>query len=120
MKSAPVNKELPLWNGGEGVGAYIRRLLVLGASSEAILERVHAQFPGSKATKADVAYNKHKLKKDSNVPVIVESRAPKYIPAAPAEKSPFTALRTKIDKSVSDATLAAMLHHTVDYLEKLK
>lgn len=113
---------LPSRNEGEGSGAYIRRLLALGASTEAILERIHAQFPGSKATASDVSYNKNKFKKDG-APVIVESRPPpKYTPpvtAVPSE-SPFAALRAKIDKGVTDATLAAMLHHTVNYLEGLK
>jgi hypothetical protein len=36
---------------------------LLGATSDAILERVHAQFPGSKATGSDVSFNKNILKK---------------------------------------------------------
>jgi hypothetical protein len=56
---------LPAREDGEGSGAYIRRLLRGGVTStEAILEAVHAQFPGSKAKASDVSWNKGKMKKD--------------------------------------------------------
>lgn len=48
----------------EGSGAYMRRLLINGWTDDPILAAVHRQFPGSKATKSDVSYNKNKLKKE--------------------------------------------------------
>jgi site-specific DNA-cytosine methylase len=46
-----------------GSGAFIRGLLAEGRLSTAqILERVHAEFPGSKATAADVSWNKRELR----------------------------------------------------------
>jgi hypothetical protein len=61
----PGKNVLPRRTDGEGSGAYIRRLLVAGhLDTDAILEAVHAQFPGSKAKASDVAWNKGKLKKD--------------------------------------------------------
>lgn len=59
MNGAPPNVEP-----GEKSGAYIRRLLKMTYSADSILERVHAQFPGSKATKSDIGFNKGILKKE--------------------------------------------------------
>jgi len=46
----------------KGSGAYIRELLSAGHTTEEILKLVHAQFPSSKATAGDVAWNKRKLR----------------------------------------------------------
>lgn len=126
-KSATIIKlppGLPDKDEGEGSGAYMRRLLAAGAADDAILERVHAQFPGSKATKSDVAYNKAKLRKDGAPPVIVEARAPKY-----ASKIPFdggvssaqavSALRASVNKRATVPGLAALLNLSLDLMEKL-
>lgn len=43
-------------------GARIRELLAEGKDAEAILAIVHKEFPDSKATKGDVAWNKWKMK----------------------------------------------------------
>jgi hypothetical protein len=46
-----------------GSGTFIRTLLAEGRlSDDAILSRVHQEFPGSKATKADISWNKRKLR----------------------------------------------------------
>lgn len=45
-----------------GVGAFIRELIAAGHETERILERVRAEFPGSKATAADVSWNRRKLR----------------------------------------------------------
>ena len=79
---------LPPRDPGEGSGAYIRRLLLLGAAPDAILERVHAQFPGSKATASDVAYNKGKLKKDGLWPANGAAPNGANGHAAPPAKAP--------------------------------
>jgi hypothetical protein len=140
-----VPKGLPDRDEGEGSGAYIRRLLGLGAADDAILERVHAQFPGSKATKSDVAYNKAKLKKLSEdnakavvhlhrsgagpaPPVIVEARNPKYAAKA-VERLPFdggtssaqavSALRAVVNKRATVPGLSALLNLSLDLMEKL-
>lgn len=48
-----------------GSGVFIRGLLAEGKHSAAeIVELVHAKFPGSKATTADVSWNKRKLQLD--------------------------------------------------------
>lgn len=133
VRTAP--NKLPDRDPGEGSGAYIRRLLGLGAETDAILERVHAQFPGSKATKSDVAYNRNKMKRDGEAapPVIVESvpvkRAPKYAPANPPfdvvssvlvdQKVAVRALRDVVIKKASTPAIAALLNKSLDVLEAL-
>ena len=49
---------------GLGSGAYIRSLLVQGHAGDAILAAVHAHYPGSKATKSDIAWNRGRLRKE--------------------------------------------------------
>ncbi len=45
-----------------GSGTFIRTLLAEGKlTPDQILDRVHAEFPGSKATRSDIAWNKRKL-----------------------------------------------------------
>lgn len=47
-----------------GSGAFIRNLLATTKLTEAqIVEKVHAEFPGSKATVKDVVWNRRQLKK---------------------------------------------------------
>lgn len=66
-QSRTVDK-LPLKNAGEGSGAYMRRMMVDGFTDpDTLLAAVLAQYPGSKATKSDVSYNKNKLKQDGVV-----------------------------------------------------
>lgn len=49
---------------GEGSGAFIRRMLQAGEMTpDQIVETVHEYYPGSKATKADVAWNRNRLRK---------------------------------------------------------
>lgn len=60
----PPRKKPPARAEGEGSGVYIRRLLIQGYDADQILPEVHAQFPGSKATKADVAWNRNRLRKE--------------------------------------------------------
>lgn len=45
-----------------GSGARIRELLSAGRSTGEILETIHQEFPGSKATASDVSWNKRKLR----------------------------------------------------------
>lgn len=47
-----------------GSGARIRELLQKGWDAEKILVVIHREFPGSKATKSDVAWNRGKLRKE--------------------------------------------------------
>lgn len=56
--TAPIGSRMP------GSGEFIRGLIVKGVDATDILEQVHAQFPGSKATKADVSWNRAKLRKE--------------------------------------------------------
>lgn len=127
---------------GEGSGAYIRRLLTLGVTSnEVILEAVHRQFPGSKATASDVSYNKNKLKQGGAptakpAPVIVEAKKPpKYAPQtelpweAPKKNGgvpemsknsiDFRELRRRVMTKVGDAAFQGMLNSVINVLEKL-
>jgi len=47
-----------------GSGARIRELLVAGHDAESILATIRREFPQSKATKADVAWNRGRLKRE--------------------------------------------------------
>jgi site-specific DNA-cytosine methylase len=82
---------IPPANPGEGSGAYMRRLMGLGIEdSETILAGVHAGFPGSKATKSDVAYNRAIFRKQG-APAAAPSapaKPPKYAPPAPTAHQP--------------------------------
>jgi site-specific DNA-cytosine methylase/SAM-dependent methyltransferase len=49
---------------GEGSGRYIRRLLRHGVSGDQVLELVHAHYEGSKASKADIAWNRGRMRKE--------------------------------------------------------
>ena len=49
--------------GKPGVGVRIRELIKKGEETEAILKTIHKEFKGSKATAADVAWNRGKLRK---------------------------------------------------------
>jgi site-specific DNA-cytosine methylase len=135
-------KGLPDRAEGEGSGAYIRRLLGMGAVDDAILERVHAQFPGSKATKSDVAYNRAKLRKDGappppperTAPMVVEAQMPKkYAALAKAAErghplppldgvssaQAVSALRVVVNRKATVPGLAALLNLSLDLMEKL-
>lgn len=46
-----------------GSGVRIRELLKQGVDPDAIVATIHKEFPGSKATKSDVSWNKGKLKR---------------------------------------------------------
>lgn len=46
-----------------GSGQRIRELLMKGVDADSIVTTIHKEFPGSKATKADVSYNRGKLKR---------------------------------------------------------
>ena len=47
-----------------GSGARIRELLVAGKAAAEILPIIHTEFPGSKATASDVAWNRGRLRKE--------------------------------------------------------
>lgn len=47
-----------------GSGARIRELLTKGWSHEKILATIHQEFPGSKATKSDVSWQKNHMKRE--------------------------------------------------------
>ena len=48
-----------------GSGARIREMLLAGRGTPDILATIHSEFPGSKATTADVSWNKQKLRNDA-------------------------------------------------------
>lgn len=90
---------------GEGSGAYIRRCLAAGFGDDEILASVHASFPGSKAKKSDISWNKGKLRKEG-VP-FDGSRSARSRPAnghAPADGAPVKAARVKPDGAPVVAT----------------
>jgi len=58
---------------GEGTGAYIRRLLSAGTDGDTVLAAVRANFPNSRATMADISWNRGRLKKDA---IAVAASAP--------------------------------------------
>lgn len=47
-----------------GSGVRIRELLMKGKDADEILSIIHKEFPGSKATKSDVSWNKGRLKRE--------------------------------------------------------
>lgn len=49
----------------KGSGARIREMLLAGRGTPDILTTIHAEFPGSKATSADISWNKQKLRNDA-------------------------------------------------------
>jgi hypothetical protein len=113
---------LPDREANEGSGAYIRRLLALGAQADAILMRVHAQFPGSKATASDVAYNKAKLRKEGVAAPkyqAVEAPTPAQTAKTPDDAAAFAVLRARIMRKAASPALAALLNLAVDLIEKL-
>ena len=70
-----------------GSGVRIRELIMKGWDADRILETIHKEFPGSKAAKSDVAWNRGKLKKDGEkVPELPEKKAEKAAPKKAAEK----------------------------------
>ncbi len=72
---------------GEGSGAYMRRLMTLGFSdTQVILDANRAAFPTSKATAADVAFNRSKLAKAAGSPQ--QGNLPLAGAAAPAAAAP--------------------------------
>ncbi len=64
---------------GVGSGAYIRSLLVAGRGTDEILAAVHANYPLSKATKGDVAWNRGRLRKEGVALSANGSTAPKFM-----------------------------------------
>jgi hypothetical protein len=44
-------------------GALIKQMILEGADAETILATIHKEFPGSKATKGDVSWNRWDLKR---------------------------------------------------------
>jgi hypothetical protein len=58
---------MPSSNGSRkpGSGARIREMLLAGRGTPDILATIHAEFVGSKATAADVSWNKQKLRNDA-------------------------------------------------------
>jgi site-specific DNA-cytosine methylase/2-polyprenyl-3-methyl-5-hydroxy-6-metoxy-1,4-benzoquinol methylase len=79
----PPTAAVPPRDGDEKSGVYIRRLLTLGFTADPILEAVHAQFPGSKASKSDISWNRAKLAKEG-FPV----KAAPLLPPSPSAKTP--------------------------------
>ncbi len=78
---------------GEGSGAFIRRMLTAGMDDDAILEAVHANYEDSKAKKADISWNRGRLKKENGeTPAPRKAAAPKKaaavqpLPAAPPKR----------------------------------
>lgn len=47
-----------------GIGARIRGMILEGVSTEAILTTIHKEFPASRATAADVSWNRGRLRRD--------------------------------------------------------
>jgi hypothetical protein len=116
----------------EGSGNYMKRLLKLGFTDELILEAVHLQFAGSKASKADVAYNKGKLKKDEGwspgaSAIRQDSPSAKMVKPIkgqielPWDKPGTTidSLRATVIKKASPPALSALLNMALDVIEKL-
>jgi site-specific DNA-cytosine methylase len=50
--------------GKPGSGARIREMILEGFEAEAILEKIHKEFPGSKAKKADVQFHRYHMRKE--------------------------------------------------------
>lgn len=101
LKSTPASPSaaVPPRQEEEKSGVYIRRLLVLGYPADPILAAVHAQFPGSKASKSDISWNKAKLAKegpDTTVLVVrmplaeraAATKVPAYTPPPPSMMPP--------------------------------
>jgi hypothetical protein len=121
----------------EGSGNYMKRLLKLGFTDELILEAVHRQFVGSKASKADVAYNKGKLKKDGGwapgAPIARQDSPPSKMtkpikgqielpwdkPGTKVAATTIDSLRTIVIKKASPPVLSALLNMALDVIEKL-
>lgn len=122
---------LPLKNAGEGSGAYMRRMMVDGFTDpDTLLAAVLAQYPGSKATKSDVSFNKNKLKNDGVVITggskVVAAPSPpvektaKYVPTPPwdTQKEKSSAkVRKEPEADLTYATIRGKvwaLRHRVD------
>lgn len=60
-----------------GSGARIREMLLEGKTPDEILKVIHAEFPGSRATRSDVSWNKGRLRRDGlleGVPIAKTTR----------------------------------------------
>lgn len=56
-----IDKPFPAEPRGQGIGLFIRQLLTEGKDTQSILVSVKKKFPQSKATAADVSWNRRKL-----------------------------------------------------------
>lgn len=65
---APATRSATLRAPGRGSGFRIREMLIKGWRPDKIVERIHKEFPGSKATVADVSWNARKLAQQGGRP----------------------------------------------------